>query len=196
MTIRPSHIVIIAIVVIGLGAGIGVYLRFQSPVQPPPLRRQEQVLLGKFTAVSPPRPAPDMAFTAADGRKEKLSAFRGHWLLVNLWATWCGPCIKEMPSLGRMHARLGNALEVIAISEDRTGSKVVKPFVAVLGIESLPLGYDPTGAMAGALKVAGLPTSFLIDPEGRIVAKLEGAAAWDDRRTVAALDHLMVGPRG
>jgi thiol-disulfide isomerase/thioredoxin len=196
MTIRPVHLVAAAIAAICLAAGISGYLALRPPAQPPPLQRQEQVLLGKFTALSRPRPAPDFHFTASDGKKVTLAHYRGHWLLVNLWATWCGPCIREMPSLNRMQARLGNALDVVAISEDRTGAKVVTPFVKALGITTLPLGYDPAGAVGNAFHVEGLPTSFLIDPEGRMVAKLEGAADWDARQSIAELDKLMAASKG
>lgn len=197
MTIRPTHIVAATLAAIGLAAAIGGYIVYRAePTQPPALEHQEQVLLGKFTQVSPPLPAPDIAFTRPDGKKVKLSDYRGHWLLVNLWATWCGPCIKEMPSLDRMEARLGGTLDVIAIAEDRTGAKVVKPFVKALGVKNLPIGYDPAGAVGSAFHVSGLPTSVLIDPEGRIVAKLEGAADWDAKRTAAALNQLMAAPKG
>jgi thiol-disulfide isomerase/thioredoxin len=191
MTIRPTYIVATTIILICIAAGIGGYVALYAPVQPAPLRQQEQVLLGKFTALSAPRPAPDFHFTLRGGVKATLAKYRGHWLLVNLWATWCAPCIHEMPSLDRMSARLGDKLDIIAIAEDRSGAKVVDPFVQVLGIKRLPIGYDPSGKAAAALEVAGLPDSFLIDPQGRIVAKLEGAADWDASRTISALDQLM-----
>ncbi|MGH6990183.1 MAG: TlpA family protein disulfide reductase [Stellaceae bacterium] len=191
MTIRPIHIVVSTILVICLAAGVGIYIVLSAPVQPAALQHQEQVLLGKFTVLSPPRPAPDVQFATRSGKPARLTDYRGHWLLVNLWATWCGPCIREMPSLDRMEARIGNKLDVVAIAEDRTGAKVVNPFVTALGVKSLPIGYDPAGKVGNAFHVAGLPTSFLIDPEGRIVAELQGAANWDARQTVAALHQLM-----
>src|SRR5689334_18918012 len=71
--------------------------------------------LGQFTPLDPPRPAPALSFTERDGTPRQLADFRGHWVLINLWATWCGPCIEEMPSLGRLHAALGDHLTIVAI---------------------------------------------------------------------------------
>ena len=78
--------------------------------------------IGDFTPVSPPRPAPALSFTSRAGEPRHLADFRGKVLLVNLWATWCGPCVREMPSLERLQAALGDRLTVLAISEDRGGA--------------------------------------------------------------------------
>ena len=147
--------------------------------------------LGKFAVVSPPQPAPALRFIARDGAAKQLADFKGRWLLVNLWATWCAPCVKEMPSLDRMQARLGPAADVVAISEDRGGAAAVDRFLAEHAVKTLAIGLDQTGSIANALHIQGLPTSFLIDPQGRIVAKLEGAAAWDVGPTLATLRGLM-----
>jgi hypothetical protein len=96
-----------------------------------------------------------------------------------------------MPSLDRMKARLGAAVEVVAISEDRTGAATVDRFLSDHAVNSLAIGLDQTGGIANALHVDGLPTSFLIDPQGRIVARLEGAAAWDTGPTLTTLRDLM-----
>jgi thiol-disulfide isomerase/thioredoxin len=196
MFMRSTYIVAVTILVIIIAAGTGGYLVLREPSRPASIQHQREVLLGKFTAVTPPRPAPDIAFTTIDGKARKLTDLRGHWLLVNLWATWCGPCIEEMKSLNQMQTTMGAKLDVIAISEDRKGAAVVKPFVIALSIPALPIGLDPAGAAAGALKVQGLPTSFLIDPKGRIVAELEGAADWDAAQTIAALNALMTEKQG
>jgi len=194
MRIGLTHVAVTIVVCVAVG--IAGYFAFRTPPQPAPLQRQQEVAVGKFIAVSPPRPAPALSFTGRDGKKKALADFRGRWLLVNLWATWCAPCIKEMPSLDRMQAEFGSTLDVIAISEDRNGAKAVEPFIATLKVKSLPLGLDPAGEVAGALHVQGLPTTFLIDPQGRIVAQLEGAAEWDGDRMLATLKGLMAEPRG
>ena len=181
-----------AIVVICVAVGIAGYVAYRPSSPPPePAPQQEQPSVGKITPVSPKLPAPAAAFYGRDGKPIRLADWRGHWVLVNLWATWCAPCIKEMPSLDRMQAKLGPAISVVAISEDRGGSKVVEPFLARLAVPSLTIGLDvPDGILSG-LKIRGLPTSFLIDPEGRIVAKLEGGTEWDTGPTLARLQELI-----
>ena len=175
-----------------IGAGIGVfYYALRQPPQPAPMRLEQVVTLGKFTAVAPPRPAPAAQFMTLDGKTKRLADFQGHWLLLNLWATWCAPCINEMPALQRLSVKMGDELTVIAVAEDRKGKEAVDPFVATLQLTTLPIALDSPGMIAGALNVSGLPTTFLIDPKGRIVAKLEGAADWDDERSIRTLTDLM-----
>ena len=147
--------------------------------------------LGEFTPVDPPRPAPELHFTTRDGKPVSLADFHGHFLLVNLWATWCAPCVREMPSLQRLQARLGDRLEVLAISEDRGGASAVDGFLAQHGLDRLAVYLDPKAAAQQAFALQGLPTSFLIDPQGRILGKLEGAAEWDSPDMVARLEKYL-----
>src|ERR1700693_622044 len=93
---------------------------------------EEKLSLGEVIAESPPQPAPETVFTDADGKKASLADFKGKPVIVNLWATWCQPCLKEMPSLDRLQAALDGKLAVAAISEDRGGAQRVGPFVAAM----------------------------------------------------------------
>lgn len=147
--------------------------------------------LGQFSPLATPRPAPGVSFSGGDGNPVSLADFRGRWLLVNLWATWCAPCVHEMPSLDRLQAQLGHRLTVLAISEDRSGAQVVDPFRQKLELKNLALYLDPKAAVQQAFAVRGLPTSFLIDPQGRILGKLEGGAEWDSPEMVALLDTYL-----
>lgn len=190
MRIRRTH-AISTVVVIIIAIGLAAYVLTRPDTPSPVLQSPEMTAIGKFTLVSPPLPAPALAYQARDGAARRLSDLAGHWVLVNLWATWCAPCIKEMPSLDRLQARLGPALDVVAISEDRGGAKAVDPFLAKLPVTNLAIGLDPGNALTGALHVEGLPTSLLIDPKGEIVAKLEGGAAWDQGPILTKLQALM-----
>src|ERR1700740_3154199 len=97
----------------------------------------DRTRLGEFTPATPPPPAPTISFADLAGNTLSLSEFAGKIILVNLWATWCEPCLREMPSLERLQARLGDKITVVAISEDRGGSKAVEPFIAKLGLKSV-----------------------------------------------------------
>jgi thiol-disulfide isomerase/thioredoxin len=151
----------------------------------------EPATLGEFTPLDPPRPAPEARFTERDGTPRRLADFRGRWVLVNLWATWCAPCVREMPSLDRLQAKLGSRLTVLAISEDRGGGPVVDPFLKKLRLEALAIYLDPKAGVEQALAVRGLPTSFLIDEQGRIQGQLEGAAEWDSPKMLATLERYL-----
>ena len=141
-----------------------------------------------------PASAPEIAFTDAAGRKLSLADFRGKVVLLNFWATWCGPCVEEMPSLDRLDAQLGSdRFAVVAISVDRQGLDVVKPFLAKTAVRSLATYLDPAGASMRAFGVRGLPTTFVIDRDGREAGKLEGAARWDTPEARALMRHF-IGP--
>lgn len=151
----------------------------------------EKLRLGEFIPANPPQPAPEVAFTDADGNPATLADFDGKPAVVNLWATWCQPCLKEMPSLDRLQARFAGRLVVAAISEDRTGGKVVVPFVAEMGLKNLKVYLDPKSAVGHAFALRGLPTSIVIDARGRVVGKVEGPAEWDSDKMVGILEPLL-----
>jgi thiol-disulfide isomerase/thioredoxin len=141
-----------------------------------------------------PKPLPDFTFTDAEGLERRIADFAGTGLLINLWATWCGPCVEEMPALDRAQAALlGDGIQVLALSSDRGGKAVVEPFLRDKKITRLGLWLDPRGAAGRAMGVRGLPTTVVVDRQGRETARLEGAAAWDAPEMLAAVGRL-VGP--
>lgn len=150
--------------------------------------------IGKFTALVQPRPAPDVNFAGTSGATQSLAALRGRVVLVNFWATWCAPCIKEMPSLVRLQAKLGD-LAVLAVSEDRRGAELVEPFLAKYQLTGLATFLDPKNTVGHAFGVEGLPTSILIDRDGRIVGELQGAAEWDSPAMLKLIGDYLAAPR-
>jgi len=133
-----------------------------------------------FVPRAEPAPAPDVRFTDADGEQMSLGDFEGKVVLLNLWATWCAPCVKELPDLDRLQAAMGgDTFQVVALSSDRNGAEKVPPFLANLRIANLTPYLDPGSVATRAFTPRGLPTSVLIDAKGREVGRLEGAAAWD-----------------
>ncbi len=153
------------------------------------------VFKDNFTLLAPPVPAPGTTFKDADGRPVTLAAFRGRVVLLNFWATWCAPCIREMPSLDRLQAKLkGEGLEVVAVSEDFAGLDLVGPFFERLKLENLAIFLDSDGALGKEFGIAGLPTTLLIDREGRVVGGLEGPAEWDSDEAIALIRHYLQHP--
>jgi thiol-disulfide isomerase/thioredoxin len=151
----------------------------------------DKIKLGEFIPAASPQPAPEISVTDMAGKTVSLSDFKGRFVLVNLWATWCQPCLKEMPSLVTLQTRLGTAMTVLAISEDRAGARIVQDFVAAHGIDKLAVYLDPNSTVSHAFEGIGLPTSFLIDADGKVLGKVEGGADWDSDAMRAALAKLL-----
>ena len=132
-------------------------------------------------------PAPEVTFEDGEGRPVKLSAFRGRPLLVNLWATWCGACVVEMPSLDALAARAGQNLEIVAISQDLNGRQRVSAFFAAHGFRRLEPYLDPDMRLMPALRLDTLPTTILYDADGREVWRMTGMADWHGERAARLL---------
>lgn len=134
------------------------------------------------------KPVADIVFTDERGNSFSLRDFRGGLVLLNVWATWCGPCRKEMPTLDRLQATLGGErFQVVALSIDRGGVAVVQKFYAETGVRQLALFIDSTGRAASNLGFIGLPGTLLIDPQGREIGRLIGPAEWDSPDMLAFL---------
>ncbi len=145
-----------------------------------------------FTPAESLRPVPAAGFMALDGSEFSLADFRGRVVALNFWATWCGPCIREMPSLDRLQAALGGAdFTVVLISQDRNGAEVVQPFLAKLGLENLTSYLDPTFALFRAMGGRGLPTTILIDADGNELGRIAGAAEWDTPEALALIRYYL-----
>ncbi len=152
----------------------------------PAFRGESRSLLWHDT----PRPLPDLPITAGDGTDHGLNRFRGRVLVVNFWATWCAPCVKEMPALLRL-ARARPAISVLALSQDRGGAPVVEAFYRAHGlVGGLDVWLDPRGRLGRASEVRGLPTTLIVDRDGRELARLEGAAEWDSAAALAVVDAV------
>jgi thiol-disulfide isomerase/thioredoxin len=153
----------------------------------------DRAKLGEFVPSTQPYPAPAISLADTSGHSVELSELQGKLVIVNLWATWCGPCLREMPSLERLQSRLGERVAVLAVSEDRGGNKSVEPFIAKLGLKSVKIYIDPKSEVGHAFGVRGLPTSFLIDREGKVLGRVEGAAEWDSPKILGVLEPLLSG---
>ncbi len=149
-------------------------------------RRLDPLIEGEIAAVAlarEPRSVPDLVFSDAEGRERRLSDWRGRTVLLNLWATWCAPCRKEMPALDALQAALGGAaFEVVSINIDTRNLDKPRAWLREAGVDRLAYYADPKAKVFQDLKAVGrafgMPTTLLVDPRGCEVAYLAGPAEW------------------
>ena len=136
--------------------------------------------MAAFVFKKAPEALPALSFVDGTGSERRLADWKGKVVLLNLWATWCAPCRKEMPALDRPQQALGSdRFEVVALSVDRGGAEASRKFLDQIGIKALKLYVDPTARASFDLKAVGLPATLLIDGEGREIGRLTGPAEWD-----------------
>lgn len=186
-----------------IGAAALLYLIIAASVQPrdvaapSALDHDRSLLVGDmadFEYAYPPRGAPDIAFEH-EGERVTLADFRGKAVLVNFWATWCAPCLKELPSLDNLEARLGGRdFEVVAIAADPRGPEVARQFLDRLNIANLKLYADPRLMLASSIGGANvLPVSILYDASGNEVGRLIGEADWASPEAVRLVESAIDG---
>lgn len=163
-------VIIIALAVVASG-------RRTAP--PPEAASAPKAETATFIRHPVPLDAPTTVFKDAEGVDRTLQDYAGKVVIVNFWATWCAPCIREMPTLDRLQAqRGGDALQVLAISQDRGGARIAKPFIEKNGWSHLGLFLDSSAAFAKDASLRGLPTTLIIDKNGKEVVRVEGEADW------------------
>ncbi len=175
--------------VLALGAMLGVlYVLLSAPVH---AVDRVPAALAKLKPLETAKPAPAVAVTDGAGKRHMLSEFKGRYVLVNLWATWCGPCVRELPALAALQSALPDKqLKVLAVNVGRTGAAETAAFLGAHKAGSLGVWLDANVALMRAFGAYGLPTSVLIDPQGDIVARAVGAAGWDAPAAIAYFKAL------
>jgi thiol-disulfide isomerase/thioredoxin len=143
-----------------------------------------------------PLKVPDLAFDDASGRKLSLSDFRGRTVLLNLWATWCVPCRKEMPTLDALESELGGKdFQVVAINIDTRDLAKPKAFLKDIGVQKLAYYSDPSAKAFQDLKAIGrafgMPTTILIDPHGCEIGTIAGPAEWASKDAVHLIEAAL-----
>lgn len=154
----------------------------------PAVVRQGPSLIYSSTLIE----VPAISFKDQLGESISLANFRGRVVLLNVWATWCAPCREEMPALDRLQAKLGGAdFEVVALSVDRAGMNAVEAFFRAIDIRHLKRYIDESAWTMRKLGIVGLPTTLLIDREGREVRRYVGAAEWDKEEFAQIVRNAM-----
>ncbi len=163
----------------------------------PPLARPAAALDEGYVIFEGAEPVPATPFKHKAGglvRDVSLQDFEGQVVVLNFWATWCAPCVAEMPSLDRLQAALGDqGITVVALSEDRGGFAQIEPFYEARGLENLERYVDEGGRLARHFEVRVMPTTLLIGPDGVPVGQVEGAAEWDSPEAQKLLKALRAG---
>jgi thiol-disulfide isomerase/thioredoxin len=169
---RPAKIITVLAILLAVALGI-LYgkglLSVHQGLEPP-------ASLAVLKLQNPPKPAPDVAFYDAAGGRHSLADYKGRYVLMNFWATWCAPCVAELPALAKLKVRVPG-MALLAVNLDRTK---VDAGSFLKGHQAAPLGVltDNDNVMMRTFLLIGMPTTLLIDPKGNVVARAEGPAEW------------------
>ncbi len=175
-------------IIIGLFGVVYVMGSAAVTTQREPFKDYAVGAMRDFTSVSEPPAQPLKPLRLANGETTTLASKRGKILLVNFWATWCAPCIVEMPYLNELQARYGSDdFEVVTISMDRT-QEAAETFLIENNLTHLPLHFDTTFSIAFDVTRRGLPTTILYDRNGEELGRLEGEADWASEEAFALIE--------
>lgn len=148
----------------------------------------------KMSSIGEGIPAPDFTFPGLDGKNTSLSNYKGKVVLVNIWATWCPPCVYEMPSMQKLYNEFnGKNFEILAVSIDAAGVDAVAPFMKKHKL-SFPALMDPKGTIKSMYRVTGIPESFIIDKQGILVGKIIGPRDWATQEVFGFFQDLIQRP--
>ena len=149
---------------------------------------------GRLRPVGAGTVAPQFEVIDLGGNPARLSDYEGEVVMINIWATWCAPCREEMPTLDSLQAQLGGEqFEVVALSVDHVGISVVEKFYRETSIQHLRQYIDPSTLATSTLGIEGVPTTLLLDHDGREIGRLVGAAEWDSPAMVDLMTRTIEG---
>ena len=177
------------------------FATFANPAMAEPnvaaLTEMRQGDMRKLVFHTTPRGISPLAFQTADGTEKTLAAYQGKTILLNFWATWCAPCREEMPELDALNAELGGAaFEVVTISTGGDNLKKIKRFFTKAGVSSLPILIDDSSNLSRNMGAFGLPTTVIINPDGKEIARMQGEAHWNSENARALISAILEGYAG
>ena len=143
----------------------------------------------KLAATEPPMTLPDTTLIDMQDAPHSLADYRGKWVVLNFWATWCAPCRREMPSLGRLQAAMPD-IAVVPVATGRNDPAAIDRFFAEAGVTGLTVLRDPKSELARSIGVMALPVTLILNPKGQEVARLIGDAEWDSPEAQAVLKAM------
>ncbi len=146
----------------------------------------------KLIVHAEPVPVPDIDFLDESGHELTLGGFRGQYVLLNFWATWCAPCREEMPSLDALQQQLGSErFRVVTVATGRDKPVAIRRFFESIGVTTLPQYRDTGQSLARQMGVFGLPVSMILDTDGMEIARIRGGADWSDPSARAVITALV-----
>lgn len=143
----------------------------------------------KLAVLETPLAIPEAELLDASDAPHAMAEYKGKWVVMNFWATWCAPCRKEMPSLDRLQAAMPE-IAVVPVATGRNDVAQIAKFYTQAEVANLPVLRDPKSGLAHAMGVMGLPVTIILNPEGQEVARLIGDAEWDSPDAIAVLQAL------
>jgi thiol-disulfide isomerase/thioredoxin len=160
-----------------------------------PLAGLNKGAMAPLVIKSAPVDLPPLTFTDAGGKPVSLADFSGKIVLLNIWATWCVPCREEMPALDKLDTRLGGKdFQVVAVNIDQGSADKAAAFLQETGVTHLALYTDPSGKLFATLKAVGMPTTLIVDRNGREIARLVGPADWASPEAVKVIEAAIAAP--
>ena len=194
MKMSPLKAGLIAMPVIGMFAALYVVFSAMDSGETGALDSYAHGEMSVFRTLDDAPVQPDLVFTNVDGGEVRLSDYRGQVILVNLWATWCGPCVEEMPALDALQGLLGgDDFQVVTISLDRQVTDA-QDFFAQMELQNLPLIHDSSFASPGLVGAIGLPMSVLYDRRGREIGRVPAPAEWNSEDAHALIRAAIRNP--
>ena len=174
----------LAIILCVLAVGIAVYdIKYAND------------FAARFIPVQANTTLPPLSFEDGQHKTVTLHDFAGRYVLLNLWATWCGPCVREMPALDKLATLFDpQKLTIIALNENSKGFDAATKFYQEHGLHNLGVYTDPAGHTPASLNVKGLPTTILINTRGEEVGRWQGTIAWDSPKAVEFITHVINPP--
>jgi thiol-disulfide isomerase/thioredoxin len=160
-----------------------------------PLAGLNKGAMAPLVVKSRPVDLPPLTFTDAAGKPVSQADFNGKIVLLNIWATWCVPCREEMPALDKLDTKLGGKdFQVVAVNIDKGGADKAAAFLKETGVTHLALYTDPSGKLFATLKAVGMPTTLIVDRNGKEIARLVGPADWSSPEAVKVIEAAIAAP--
>lgn len=184
--LMSDRILILVALSVILAMVVGTSLQLRRPQFAPPLNIESMV------KASPPRPLEAVASVDAYGVSMPFTSRIKRPTMISFWATWCVPCLRELPTVGRFKAMADAAgIDVLTVSEDKEGAGPAMKLLAEKGLSALPLVVDADGSVAKSLGVRGMPTTLIINAKGEEIARMEGEADWGEKSSLDAVIGLL-----
>ena len=195
MPVKISRLVLIAVAVPAIIAAVAATMFLYGGIDPVHEQAGPPSALAPFTLAAKPAAVPQVAVSDASGARLSLASFKGKYVLLNLWATWCGPCVKELPALAKLKASAGSAnFAVVAVDVGRNTTGEARSFLDTHDAKALDTYVDSNIALLRAFNAFGLPLTVLIDPQGREIGRAVGPAQWDNKDAIAYFKALASKP--